>query len=74
MPVISSRDCLVTRSASLYSIRQGSQVYDTLLGEFSKGHGDIVADEHCVSSADRWSIRENHTGFRGHDVSMRHKF
>ena len=33
--------------------------------------GDIVDDEHCVSSADKWSVREDHTDFRGHAASMR---
>ena len=49
----------------------GSQVYSTHLEEFLKGHGDTIDSEHCVSSAEIWSIGEDHTGFRGHAVSMR---
>ena len=70
MPIVYSRDCPVTWSASLYRIEQGSQVYNTLLEEFPKGHGDTFDDEHCVSSVDRWSVGEDHTSFRGHATSM----
>ena len=41
------------------------------LEEFPKGHRDTVDDEHCVSSVDKLSVEENHTGFRGHAASMR---
>ena len=71
MSIVSSRDCPITWSDSLYRIGQGSQVYDTLLEEFPKGHGDTVDDEHCVSSSYRWLVREDHTNFRGHPTSMR---
>ena len=37
---------------------QGSQVYGIFLEEFPKGYGDTVNDEHCVSSTDKWSIKE----------------
>ena len=53
------------------SYRTGTPDYDTHLEEFSKCHGDIVDDEHCVSSADRWLVEEEHTAFRGHAASMR---
>ena len=33
---------------------------------FLKFHGDIVDNEHNISSSDRWSVREDHTNFRGH--------
>ena len=36
------------------------------LEEFLKSYGDIVDDEHCISSVDRWSVGDDHTGFRGH--------
>ena len=52
MSVEYSSDCLVTWSAILYRNEQGSQVYGTLLEEFSKSYGDTVNNEHCVSSAD----------------------
>ena len=70
LPVVSSRDYVVTWHANVHSIRQGSQVYDTLLKEFPKGYGDRADDEHNVSFVDRWSIRDDHTDFRGHAVSM----
>ena len=44
--------------------------FTTLLEKFPKGYGDTIDDEYCVSSVDKWSIRENHTGFRGHAASM----
>ena len=50
--VVYSRDCLATWSTNVHSIEQGSQVYDTFLEEFRKGYGDIVDNEHCVSSVD----------------------
>ena len=65
------RDCTVAWSAILHSIGLGSQVYGSLLEEFLESHGDTVDDEHCFSSTDRWSVREDHTGFRGHAASMR---
>ena len=50
------------------------QVHDTLLEEFPEGHGDTVDDEHRFSSTDRWSVRKDYTGFRGHAVSMHPRF
>ena len=71
MPDVYSRNCPATWSASLYRIEQGPQNYGTLLKEFPKGHEDTVDDEHYVSSADRWSVGDDHTDFRGHAASMR---
>ena len=34
-------------------------------------HGDTVDDEHSFSSLDGWSVKEDHTDFRGHVASMR---
>ena len=70
MPVVYSRDCQATWRTNVHSIRQGSQVYGTLLEKFPKGHGNIVDDEHLVLSVDKWSVREDHKSFRGHDTSM----
>ena len=64
------RDYLITWSTNVHSIGQGTQIHDTLLEEFLEGHGDTVDDEQCVSSTDGWSIGEDHTGLRGHAVSM----
>ena len=46
--------------------------YGTLLEEFPKGHRDTVYDdEHrFFLSTDRWSVGEDHIGFRGHAASM----
>ena len=52
------------------SIVSRSQVHDTLLEEFPKGHRDAVDNEYCVPSMDRWSIGEDHTSFRGHAASL----
>ena len=70
LQVIHARNCPVTWSTSAHSIGQGSQVHDTLLEEFPEGHRDVVDYEHCISSTNRWSVREDHTGFRGHAASM----
>ena len=61
---------LVTWSTSIHSIISGPQVYDSFLGEFPESHGDLVYDKHSFSSSDEWSIREDHTNFRGHVASM----
>ena len=53
------------------SIRLGSQVYRSVLEDFPESHEDIVDDEHCVSSTDRWSVEEDHTSVRGHAVTIR---
>ena len=53
------------------SIGSGSQVYSSVLETFPESHGDIVDNEHCVSSADRWSVGEGHTSVRGHATSIR---
>ena len=65
------RDRPVTWSTSVYCIGLGSQVYGSLLEEFLESHGDTVDDEHCFLFTDRWSVGEDHTGFRGHATSMR---
>ena len=55
------------------SHRTGILDYGTHLEEFPEGHRDVVDDnEHrfCFS-IDRWSVRDDHTGFRGHAASMR---
>ena len=45
-------------------------MYDTLLEEFQKDHGDIIDDENNFSSLDRWSVGDDHTDFRGHAACM----
>ena len=53
------------------SYRTGIPDYDTIFEEFPAGHRDAVDDEHrFFLSIDQWSVRDDHTGFRGHTVSM----
>ena len=62
--------CQLYIRAIVHSIGKGSRVYGTLLEEFPKGLGDTVDEEHNVSYADRWSVGEDHTVFRGHATRM----
>ena len=71
LQVIRTRDCPVTWSTSVHSIRSGSQVYGSFLEEFLVSHGDIVDDKHNFSSPDGQSIREDHQDVRGHATGMR---
>ena len=68
------RDCPVTWSSSLYTIRSGSQIYRLFFREFPASHGNMVDDEHCFSSSDGRSVREDHPDFRGHATGMRPRF
>ena len=68
--IIYTRDHLVTESTSLYRIGPGSQVYNSFLGEFPMSHGDKIGDEHCFSSSDKRSIREDHPNIREHAMRM----
>ena len=70
LQVVYMRDCPVTWNVSLYSIRSGSQVYGSFLGEFPVSHGNTVDDEHCFSSSDGRSVKEDHPDFRGHATGM----
>ena len=53
-----------------YSIKPGSQVYDSFLEEFLESHGNIIDGEHCFSSIDKRPVGEDHTGFGGHIAGM----
>ena len=64
-------DCPVAWSASIHSIRSGSQVYDSFLEEFPAGHGDTVDDENSFSSLDGRSVKEDHLEVRGHAMGIR---
>ena len=70
MQVVYTRDSPVTWGSSIHSIRSGSQVYGSFLGEFPISHGDTVNDEHNFSSLDKQSIREDHLDIRGHAMGM----
>ena len=71
LPVVYSRDSPTTWSTSIYSVGYRPKVYDALLKEFPKGYGNTADHEYNFLSADRWSVREDHTGIRGHAMSMR---
>ena len=65
------QDYPITWGTRIYSIRSGSQVYESFLEEFLASHGDTIDDEHCFSSPDGLSVRDDHLDFRGHATSMR---
>ena len=69
--VMHTRDCSVTWSSSICSIRLRSQVYNSFLRELPTSHGDTVDDEHRFSSIDGRSVIEDHPDVRGHVESMR---
>ena len=70
LPVVHPRDRPTTWSASIHSVIQRSEVYSALLEEFPKGYGDTVDHEYSFPPTDRQSVGEDHTGVRGHAVSM----
>ena len=70
LQVVYMRDCPVTWSASVHSIRSGSQVYGSFLGELLTSHGDTVDNEQDFSFPEKWSIREDHPHVRGHATGM----
>ena len=71
LQVVYAGDCPVAWDTNIYSIISGSQVYSSFFREFPASHGDTINDEHCFSSSNRWSVRENHPDFRGHAMGMR---
>ena len=71
LQVVRTRDCLVTWSTSVHSIKSRSQVYSSFSEEFPASHGDTVDDEHIFSSPDERSVRVDHPDIRGHVTSMR---
>ena len=71
LPAVYTRDRPATWSASIHSVGQGPEIYDALLEELPKGCGDTVDHEYNLLPINRWSVREDHTDFRGHAASMR---
>ena len=69
--VVYKRDRLVTWSVSIHSVGQRLEVYGALLEELPKGYGRMGDHEYNLPPTDRWSIREDHIGVRGHAASMR---
>ena len=67
-------DCPVTWSASLYSIRSGSYIYGSFLGEFPTSYENTFDDEQCFSSSNERLVRDDHPDFRGHVTGMRPRF
>ena len=74
LQVIHTRDRPVTWRSSLYRIRPGSQVHNSILEEFSDSNGNTVDDEHCFSSTDRRPTGEDPTGFGGSRVARKSIF
>ena len=70
LQIVYMGDSQVTCGTCIYSIGSGSQVYGSLLGEFSVSNGDIVDDEYNFSSADKRSLGEHHPDFGGHALGM----
>ena len=68
------RDCPVAWSVSLYRIKLESQVYGSFFRDFPESHGDAIDDEHCFSSTDGRSVREDHPYFRGHATGMHPRY
>ena len=71
LPVVYPRDRPTIWSASIHSVGQRPKVYDALLEEFPKGHRHPNDHEYNFPPTDRWSVREDHTGVRGHAEGMR---
>ena len=69
--VVYPRDRPATWSTSIHSVEWGPEVYDALLEELPKGYGHTADHEYSFPPIDRWSVREDHTGVRGHAASMR---
>ena len=70
LPVVYPRDCSATWSTSIHSVGQRPEVYSSLLEEFPKGYGHMADHEYSFPPTDRWSVREDHIGVRGHAASM----
>ena len=70
LPVVYSRDSPATWSTSIHSVGLRPEVYGALLEEFPKGYGHTADHEYSFPPIERWLVREDHTGFRGHAVSM----
>ena len=68
--VVYTGDSLVAWSASIHSIKLGSKVYGSFLEEFPVSHENTVDDEHCFSSTNGRSVKEDHLDFRGNAMSM----
>ena len=70
LPVVYPRDCSAT-CACIHSVGQRPEIYSVLLEEFPKGYRGTTDHEYNLPPTDRWSVREDHSGVRGHAASMR---
>ena len=70
LPVVHSRDSPATWSASIHSVGQRPEVYGSLLEEFPKGYVHTDDHEYSFPPTEKWLVREDHTGVRGHAMSM----
>ena len=68
--VVHPRDRPATWSASIHNVGQRLEVYNALLKEFQKGYEDTADHEYNLPPTDRWSVREDHIGVRGHAANM----
>ena len=66
-PIVYLRDRPATWSASIHSVGQRPEVYGALLEEFPP----TTDHEYNFPPTDRRSVREDHTGVRGHAAGMR---
>ena len=71
LPVVYSRDSSATWSTSIHNVGKRPDVYGALLEEFPKGYWHTANHEYSFPPTDRWSVREDYIGVRGHAASMR---
>ena len=71
LPVLYSRNCPSTWSTNIHNVKQRPEVYSALLEEFPKVYGDTADHEYNLPPTDKWPVREDHIGVRGHGASMR---
>ena len=71
LPIVYPSDYSAAWSASIHNVEQRTEVYNALLEEFPEGYVDTADHEYSFSLIDRWSVREDHTGVRGHAASIR---
>ena len=69
--VVYSRDNSATWSTNIHSVGYRPEVYGALLEEFPKGYGYMADHEYNFPPIDRWLVRKEYTGVRGHAASMR---
>ena len=71
LPIVYPRDSPATLCTITHSFGYRPKIYGPLLEEFPKGYGHTAYHEYNFPPTDRWSVRKDHTGVRGHAASMR---